>query len=53
MIMKETLEQFLDAYQHDLRFGGNIKTIDYTSIFNSSSDYLYIQNNKTASIAYF
>jgi hypothetical protein len=39
----------LDAYQHDLRFGGNIKTIDYASVFNQSDDYLYIQNNKSAS----
>ena len=36
-----------------LRFGGNIKTIDYSSIFNSSDIYLYIQNNKTQSIAIF
>ena len=43
----------LEAYQHDLRFGGNIKTIDYSSIFNSSDIYQYIQNNKTQSIAIF
>ena len=47
------IRAILDAYQHDLRFGGNIKIIDYGSIFNSSDTYLYIQNNKTASIAIF
>ena len=47
------IRAILDAYQHDLRFGGNIKTIDYSAIFNSSSDYLYIQNNKTQSVAIF
>ena len=39
----------LDAYQHDIRFGGNVKTIDYASIFNVSDDYQYIQNNKSQS----
>ena len=39
--------------KHDIRFGGNVKTVDYTSIFNSSSDYLYIQNNRTQSNAIF
>jgi len=43
----------LDAYEHDLRFGGNIKTIDYTSIFNTDSDYLYIQNNRSQSTGIF
>jgi len=43
------LRAILDAYQHDIRFGGNIKTIDYSSIFNSDDDYLYIQNQKTKS----
>ena len=41
------LRAILDAYQHDIRFGGNVKTIDYSSIFNSDDDYLYIQNQKT------
>ena len=47
------IRAILDAYQHDLRFGGNIKTIDYAEIFNSSDTYQYIQNNKTNSIAIF
>ena len=43
----------LDAYEHDLRFGGNIKTVDYTSVFNTDSDYLYIQNNRSQSTGIF
>ena len=50
---EENIRFILDAYQHDLRFGGNIKTIDYSAIFNSSDKYLYIQNNKTKSINIF
>ena len=50
---ERNIRAILDAYQHDIRFGGNVKTVDYTSIFNSSSDYLYIQNNKTQSNAIF
>ena len=47
------LRSILDAYQHDLRFGGNVKTIDYSAIFSSNSDYLYIQNNRTESSGIF
>ena len=47
------IRALLDAFQHDLRFGGNVKTFDYTSIFNSGSQYLYIQNNRTESIGIF
>ena len=43
------IRAILDAYQHDIRFGGNIKTIDYASIFSSGSAYLYIRNYKTES----
>ena len=50
---EKDIRAILEAYQHDLRFGGNIKTIDYSSIFNSSDIYQYIQNNKTQSIAIF
>ena len=50
---EKDIRSILEAYQHDLRFGGNIKTIDYSSIFNSSDIYQYIQNNKTQSIAIF
>ncbi len=46
---ENNLRFILDAYQHDIRFGGNIKTINYADIFNTSSDYLYIQNYKTES----
>ena len=50
---EDNIRALLDAFQHDLRFGGNVKTFDYTSIFNSGSQYLYIQNNKAESIAIF
>jgi hypothetical protein len=43
----------IDAYEHDLRFGGNIKTVDYLSIFNSDDDYNYIITNKTESLDIF
>ena len=41
----------LDAYQHDLRFGGNAKTVDYANIFNISAD--YITKNKAESLDIF
>jgi len=40
----------LDAYQHDLRFGGNAKTVDYANIFNTAD---YITKNKSASLDIF
>ena len=40
----------LESYQHDLRFGGNAKTVDYSTIFTSSD---YITNNKTESLDIF
>jgi hypothetical protein len=43
----------LDAYQHDIRFGGNIKTVDYIGIFRNNSDYDYITKNKTKSLDIF
>ena len=43
----------LDAYQHDIRFGGNVKTVDYVSYFNQDSDYDYITKNKTESLGIF
>ena len=43
----------LDAYEHDLRFGGNIKTVDYTTIFNQDDDYDYITKKKTESLEIF
>jgi hypothetical protein len=39
----------LDAYQHDIRFGGNVKTVDYFKIFRNDSTYDYITKNKTKS----
>jgi len=44
------LGYILDAYQHDIRFGGNVKTVDYVSYFNQDDDYDYITNNKTESL---
>jgi hypothetical protein len=43
----------LDAYQHDLRFGGNIKVVDYISTFSSDTDYDYITKNKVKSLDIF
>ena len=41
----------LNAYSHDLRFGGNSKVTDYASIFENSSE--YITSNKTESLDIF
>ena len=43
----------LDAYQHDVRFGGNVKTVDYVSIFRNDKNYDYITKNKTKSLEIF
>ena len=43
----------LDAYEHDIRFGGNVKTVDYVSIFGQDTDYDYITKNKTESLNIF
>ena len=44
----------LDALSHDVRFGGNVKSVDYTNILNGGgTDYLHIANYKTESIAMF
>ena len=43
----------LDAYEHDIRFGGNVKTVDYVSIFGQDTDYDYITKNKTESLGIF
>jgi hypothetical protein len=41
----------LDAYQHDIRFGGNSKVVDYANIFANGSK--YITDNKTESLSIF
>jgi hypothetical protein len=41
----------LEAYEHDLRFGGNIKVFDYSTLFANNS--AYITENKTESLAIF
>ena len=43
----------LDAYEHDIRFGGNVKTVDYISIFDQDTTYDYITNNKAESLSIF
>ena len=43
----------LDAYQHDIRFGGNVKTVDYISIFDQDDQYDYITKNKLQSLDIF
>ena len=43
----------LDAYEHDIRFGGNVKTVDYVSIFGQDTNYDYITKNKTESLNIF
>ena len=40
----------IDSYEHDLRFGGNIKTIDYSTIFATTP---YIKDNKDESFKIF
>jgi len=50
---QEDIGFILDAYQHDLRFGGNVKTIDYVNIFRNNSEYDYITKNKTSSLDIF
>ena len=43
----------LDGYIHDLRFGGNVKTYDYVTIFNQNNDYKYITTKKPESLDIF
>jgi hypothetical protein len=50
---QEDIGSILDAYQHDIRFGGNVKTVDYISIFQQDTDYDYITKNKTKSLDIF
>ena len=47
------LGYILDAYEHDIRFGGNVKTVDFTTIFNQNDDYAYITDNKNESLGIF
>jgi len=50
---RRDIEYVLDAYQHDIRFGGNVKTVDYVSIFDQDTKYDYITDNKTESLSIF
>ena len=50
---EKDLGYILDAYEHDIRFGGNVKTVDYINLFAQDSEYDYITKNKTASLDIF
>ena len=50
---QEDIGYILDAYQHDIRFGGNVKTVDYATFFKTDDDYSYIRNTKTKSLDIF
>lgn len=43
----------IDGYEHDIRFGGNVKTVDFTTIFNQDTNYDYITKNKSESLDIF
>jgi hypothetical protein len=40
----------VDAYSHDLRFGGNVKINNYVNIINDENKYDYFTKNKTESL---
>ena len=44
------LGHIIDAYEHDIRFGGNVKTVDFLNIFNQDTEYDYITRNKSESL---
>jgi len=50
---QDNIRNILDAYQHDIRFGGNVKTADYSQIFVDDSDFSYLTTNKTESLDIF
>ena len=50
---ENNIRYILDAVQHDIRFGGNVKTTNYISAFESGTDYLYIRNYRQESLGIF
>ena len=50
---ERNIRSIVAAYDHDVRFGGNVKTTNYVEIFNTDDEFLYIQNNRTESTAIF
>ena len=50
---EENIRSILKGLDHDIRFGGNIKIVDYVSIFDQDDQYLYIRNYKVESSAIF
>ena len=47
---KELVKYFIDAYQHDIRFGGNSKTVDYASIFKTSREFDFALRTKSETL---
>ena len=50
---QDNIRYILDAIQHDIRFGGNVKIVDYVSLFATGTEYLYIRNYREESINIF
>ena len=50
---QKDIRELLKGYEHDLRFGGNVKTYDFVDYFSESTDYDYITNNKIKSLDIF
>jgi hypothetical protein len=47
---KETVGYFIDAYNHDVRFGGNSKTVDYANIFLKNKKYKFAVKTKSETL---
>jgi hypothetical protein len=47
---REDIGHIIDAYEHDIRFGGNVKVYDFVSIFEEDDEYNYITNNLIKSL---
>lgn len=50
---REDIGHILDAYEHDIRFGGNVKIYDFVSIFRNDTNYDYITQKLTESLDIF
>ena len=50
---KEDIGHIIDAYSHDIRFGGNVKVYDFITIFSDNDEYDYITKNLTESLDIF
>jgi len=47
---KEAVGYFIDAYNHDIRFGGNSKTVDYANSFKNSKKYKFAIKTKSETL---